>query len=28
MQNNLNDFDRFKASVYGYMCALKQENEH
>jgi len=28
LQNNTSDFDRFKAYVYGYMCALKQENEH
>ena len=25
LQNNLSDFDRFKAYVYGYMCALKKE---
>ena len=28
LQNNLNDFDRFKAYVYSYMCALKQKNQH
>jgi len=28
LRNNLDDLDRFKAYVYGYMCALKQENEH
>jgi len=28
LQSNLSDFDRFKAYVYGYMCALKQENGH
>ena len=27
LQNNLSDFDRFKAYIYGYMCALKQENQ-
>lgn len=25
LQSNLNDFDRFKAYVYGYMCALRKK---